>query len=58
MKNENYKKSLTTTIKFFTFVFCIWKRIYFARKQSFGKWSFAITFLVKFFECFRIFETK
>ena len=33
MKNEKYKKFLTTitmTIKFFTFIFCIWKRTYFA----------------------------
>ena len=37
MKNEKYKKSLTTTIKLFTFTFCIWKRIYFARKHSLGK---------------------
>ena len=34
MKNEKYKKSLTTEIIFFTFIFCIWKRIYFAQKQS------------------------
>ena len=36
MKNEKHKESnnVTTTIKFFIFVFCIWKRIYFARKHS------------------------
>ena len=39
MNNEKYKKSLTTKIKFFTFIFGEWKRIYFARKHSLGKWS-------------------
>ena len=37
MKNEKYKKKLTTKIKFLTFIFCIWKRIYFARKHCLGK---------------------
>ena len=41
-KNERWKVSetfnkLTTTIKFFTFIFCLRKRIYFARKHSLGK---------------------
>ena len=39
MKNGNYKKSLTTAIKFFSFIVSIWKRIYFARKHSLGKCS-------------------
>ena len=30
-------KNVTTTIKFFTFTFCIRKRIYFTLKHSFGK---------------------
>ena len=34
MKNEKYKKSLTATIKFFTFIFCMWKMIYFALKRT------------------------
>ena len=39
MKNEKYKKSLTTKRNFFTFIFCIWKRIYFVLKHSLGKCS-------------------
>ena len=27
------------TIKFFTFIFCLCKRIYFAQKHSLRKWS-------------------
>ena len=39
LKNEKYKTSLTTTIKFLTFAFCICKRIYFYRENSFRKCS-------------------
>ena len=39
IKNEKYKKSLTAKIKFFTFIFHAWKRIYFARKHNLVKWS-------------------
>ena len=42
MNNEKYKKSLknvTKTIEFFTYVFYIWKRVYFALKHSLGKCS-------------------
>ena len=40
-KRKVYEKfnDITTTIKFFTLIFCIWKRIYFARKHSLGKFS-------------------
>ena len=34
-------------IKCFTFYFCIWKRIDYARKYISGKCSFTITFLLK-----------
>ena len=37
MKNEKLKKSFTTRAKFFAFILCIWKRIYFAQKHSLGK---------------------
>ena len=43
MKNQKYKESLTTAMKFFTFIFCIWKRIYFAQKHSLGKCSLYIS---------------
>ena len=49
IKNEKYKKGLTMTINFFTFIFCIWKGIYFAQKLSFEKCSFATTFQEKTF---------
>ena len=50
MKNEKYKKSLTTTAKLFSFIFCISKRIYFAPKHGLGKCVvYTITFLVIFF---------
>ena len=41
-EGENLKeefKNETTTIKLFTFIYYIWKRIYFARKCSLGKCS-------------------
>ena len=53
MKNEKYKKCFTTTIKLFTFIFCIWKMIYLALKHSPRKSSFAIKFIVKFFLVFQ-----
>ena len=37
MKNKTYKKNLTRTAKFFTFIFCIRKSIYIARKHSLEK---------------------
>ena len=54
MKNKINNES--TTIKLFNFIFCIWKRIYFAWNHSLGK-VYAITFQVKFFKCCRTFET-
>ena len=39
IKNGKYKKNLTSTVKFLNFIFCIWKRIYIARKHSLGKCS-------------------
>ena len=36
-KSEKYKKSLTTAINLFTFIFCVWEKIYFAQKHSLGK---------------------
>ena len=41
MKNEKRKKSLniTTAIKFFTLIFGVPRRIYFAQKHSLGKCS-------------------
>ena len=38
-KNKKFNKSLATTTKFFTFMSCIWKRIYFAQKHGLGKCS-------------------
>ena len=40
-KRKVYEKfnDVTTTIKFFTFIFYIWKRIYFGRRHSLGKFS-------------------
>ena len=43
-KNEKRKilekfNNVTTTVKFFTFIFCMWKRIYFARKHGLEKCS-------------------
>ena len=35
-KAEEKFNNVTSTIKFFYFIFCIWKRIYFARKHSLG----------------------
>ena len=39
MKNEKHRKNPKTKIKFFTFIFCIWKWIYFTVKHSLGKCS-------------------
>ena len=43
-KNEKRKvwekvNNVTTTIKFFAFIFCIWKRIDFTRRHNLGKCS-------------------
>ena len=44
LKNDKWKvqeqfNSVTATIKFFAFIFYLWKRIYFAQKHSLGKCS-------------------
>ena len=39
MKNQKYKKSLTNGNKILYFYFCIWKKIYFARKYSLVKFN-------------------
>ena len=44
IQNEKYKKNQTTTVRFFTFTFCLWKSIYFVHKGSLG--THTITFAV------------
>ena len=44
IQNEKYKKNQTTTVRFFTFTFCLWKSIYFVHKGSLG--THIITFVV------------
>ena len=51
-EKRKYKKSknVKPTIKLFTFIFCMYKRTFFARKYSLGKYVlYTITILVKFF---------
>ena len=51
MKSIRKVKKVTTTIKLFTFIFCLWKKMYFARKRSLGKFSL-------YYYISRIFKTK